>query len=109
MLHCSHESSLPVSRTMVTFCEGVPTARETVRVTLWVNGSLLGALGRDPVEISWVFRGKTSIGAESLLYIEVSAERKKSWVWISNIRMQVQASFMTFTGIGNEVNVTVWH
>lgn len=34
-LHWSHESSLPVSRTMVTFCGGVPTVRETVRVTLW--------------------------------------------------------------------------
>lgn len=33
-LQCSHESSLPVSRTMVTFCGGEPTVSDTVNVTL---------------------------------------------------------------------------
>lgn len=61
VLHFSHESSLPVSRTMVTFCGGVPTERDIVRVTLCLNGSLFGALGKDPNGISWVLRGKTSI------------------------------------------------
>lgn len=47
-LQWSHESSLPVSRTMVTGCGGVPTRRETDRVTLWRKGSLLVDLGPDP-------------------------------------------------------------
>jgi|EndMetStandDraft_3_1072993.scaffolds.fasta_scaffold1134313_2 hypothetical protein len=34
-LQWSQESSLPVSRTIVMFCRGVPAVRETVRVTLW--------------------------------------------------------------------------
>lgn len=76
MLHCSHESSLPVSRTMVTFCGGVPTERETVRVTLWVKGSLFEALGRDTVESSCVFRGKISIAAD-LLGLKLSAKQRK--------------------------------
>lgn len=59
---CSHESSLPVSSTIVTFCGGVPTERETVRVTLWVNGSLFG--DENPDEICWVFRGKINNGEE---------------------------------------------
>lgn len=60
-LQCSHDSSLPVSRTIVTFCGGEPTDKDTVKVTLWWNGSLFGDLGNDPVGISWVFKGKTSI------------------------------------------------
>lgn len=40
-LQWSQESSLPVSRTIVTFCGGVPTETVTVRVTLWLKGSLL--------------------------------------------------------------------
>lgn len=39
-LQWSQESSLPVSRTMVTFCGGEPTVSETVSVTLWWNESL---------------------------------------------------------------------
>lgn len=85
---------------MVTFCEGVPTARETVRVTLWVKGSLFGALGRDPVEISWVFRGKTRTAAEFLVYIVVLAKQKKTGAWISNEKVYRKrrkvASFMVF-------------
>lgn len=34
-LQCSHDSSLPVSRTIVTFCGGEPTDKDTVKVTLW--------------------------------------------------------------------------
>jgi hypothetical protein len=33
---------------MVTFCGGVPTASETVRLTLWWNRSLLGGRGTAP-------------------------------------------------------------
>jgi len=33
---------------MVTFCGGVPTASETVRLTLWWNRSLLGGRGSAP-------------------------------------------------------------
>lgn len=51
-LQRSHESSLPVSRTMVTCCGGEPTLRVTVRETLWWKESLLGDLGRDPVAIN---------------------------------------------------------
>lgn len=55
----SHESSLPVSRTKVAFCGGVPTERDTVKVTLWWKRSLLGALlGREEGGMAWVFRGK---------------------------------------------------
>lgn len=39
-LQRSQESSLPVSRTIVMFCGGVPMVREAVRVTLWWNKSL---------------------------------------------------------------------
>lgn len=34
-LQCSHESSLPVSSTMMTGCGGDPTVRVTVKETLW--------------------------------------------------------------------------
>ncbi|KAE8714822.1 hypothetical protein F3Y22_tig00110187pilonHSYRG00091 [Hibiscus syriacus] len=37
----AHDSSLPVSRIMVTFCGGEPTDKETVKVTLWWKPSLL--------------------------------------------------------------------
>lgn len=58
-LHCSQESSLPVSSTIVTCCGGDPTVSETVRETLWWKESLFGALGRDPDGINFVLRGKS--------------------------------------------------
>jgi hypothetical protein len=54
----SHESSLPVSRITVAFWGGVPTERETVKLTLWWNLSLFGALGKEEGGMDWVFRGK---------------------------------------------------
>jgi len=54
-LQWSHESSLPVSNTIVTGWAGVPTRRETVRVTLCRKGSLFvgrGPRGTDPVWIA---------------------------------------------------------
>lgn len=64
MLQCSQESSLPVSITMETFCGGVPTVRDTVRLTLWWKGSLFGDLGTDPEGITWVLSGRISIFGE---------------------------------------------
>lgn len=58
-LQWSQESSLPVSRTMVTFCGGEPTERETVKVTLWWKESLFEeGLGAGSV---WVFKGKNRV------------------------------------------------
>lgn len=42
-LQLSHESSLPVSSTIVAFCGGEPTEMVIVRVTLCWKESLLGA------------------------------------------------------------------
>lgn len=58
-LQWSHESSLPVSRTMVTLCGGVPTVSETVNVTLWRNKSLRGEANCEtrPCGSVWVLRG----------------------------------------------------
>lgn len=62
LLQWSHESSLPVSMTIVTFCGGVPTVRETVRLTLCRKGSLSGDRGTDSGGITWVLRGKIRAG-----------------------------------------------
>ncbi|GER28589.1 mannose-binding lectin superfamily protein [Striga asiatica] len=77
VLHWSHESSLPVSSTMVTFCGGVPTDRETVRVTLWVNWSLFG--------ISRVLRGRARVLLRGLRWVDFgtkkgSVDEKTGWV-----------------------------
>lgn len=49
-LQCSHESSLPVSRTMVTFCGGEPNVSETVKVTLcWKESLREEGFGSEPV------------------------------------------------------------
>lgn len=62
LLQWSHESSLPVSMTIVTFCGGVPTVSETVRLTLCRKGSLSGDLRTDPGGITWVLRGRIRAG-----------------------------------------------
>jgi hypothetical protein len=49
---------------METFCGGVPTVRETIRLTLWWKGSLFGDLGTDPEGITWVLSGRISIFGE---------------------------------------------
>ena len=70
-LQWSQESSLPVSRTMVTLCGGDPTVSETVKVTLCLKGSLReGGLGS-----VWVFRGnmRRDCGED---------ERDEALVWI---------------------------
>lgn len=72
MLQRSHESSLPVSRTMETSWGGVPTEREAVRETLWWKKSLLGGFGMDPDGIFWVLRGRI-MGFEE----EIEKERKR--------------------------------
>jgi hypothetical protein len=60
-LQWSQESSLPVSRTMVTLCGGEPTVSETVKVTLWRKESLFEGFGSDPPCGSvWVLRGNIS-------------------------------------------------
>lgn len=68
-LQWSHESSLPVSNTMVTGCGGVPTRRETERVTLWRKGSLLADLGPDPDGICWVLRANMTEAEEFELWV----------------------------------------
>lgn len=50
-----------MSMTIETFCGGVPTVRETVRVTLWRKGSLLGDLGTYIDGVNWVLRGNTRV------------------------------------------------
>ncbi|WVZ04711.1 hypothetical protein V8G54_018057 [Vigna mungo] len=67
LLQWSHESSLPVSMTMETFCGGVPTVMEIVRLTLWLNRSLLGGLGRYPDGITCDFSGKVRVLASHLV------------------------------------------
>jgi len=67
LLQWSQESSLPVSMTMETFCGGVPTVMEIVRLTLWLNRSLLGGLGRYPDGITCDFSGKASVLASHML------------------------------------------
>ena len=61
LLQWSQESSLPVSRTMVTFCGGEPTVSETVRDTLWWNESLFGGFGIDPDDIAWALIGNITV------------------------------------------------
>jgi len=56
-----------VSMTMDTFWGGVPTVMEIVRLTLWLNRSLLGGLGRYPDGITFDFSGKASILASHML------------------------------------------
>lgn len=63
-LHWSQESSLPVSRTMVTLCGGEPTVSETVKVTLCWKESLReeeeeGLVGTEtePCGSVWSFKG----------------------------------------------------
>lgn len=60
-LQWSHESSLPVSRTMVTLCGGEPTVSETVSVTLCWNESLREegiGMETEPCGCVCTFRGK---------------------------------------------------
>lgn len=73
-----------MSRTMVTFCGGAPTANETVSVTLWVKGSLLGHDGD-----FWVFKGRTRILAPLELGTENgAAERKNVGVSMATRRVE---------------------
>lgn len=60
-LQWSHESSLPVSRTMVTCCGGEPTDNRTVRDTLCWKESLFGGRGIEPGGICWALRGKITV------------------------------------------------
>ncbi|KAL9332531.1 hypothetical protein ACSQ67_002141 [Phaseolus vulgaris] len=76
----SHESSLPVSRTMVTLCGGVPTVSETVKVTLWWNESLREeGVGTEtnPCESVWDIRGnmRGPWGEEVVV-----------WIWIKTVK-----------------------
>ena len=57
MAQWSQESSLPVSRTMVTLCGGDPTVNVTVNVTLCRNESLL-LVGIEPLGVAWILSGK---------------------------------------------------
>ncbi|PON61003.1 LOW QUALITY PROTEIN: hypothetical protein TorRG33x02_283130 [Trema orientale] len=65
-LQWSQESSLPVSRTMVTVCGGDPTVNETVNVTLWRKESLLEGFGADPDcgGGAWSFNGRMRVLVE---------------------------------------------
>ncbi|PON45808.1 hypothetical protein PanWU01x14_255890 [Parasponia andersonii] len=65
-LQWSQESSLPVSRTMVTVCGGDPMVNETVNVTLWRKESLLEGFGADPDcgGGAWSFSGRMRVLVE---------------------------------------------
>ena len=66
-----------MSMTMETFCGGVPTVMETVRLTLWWKRSLLGGLGRYPVGITCDLSGKASTLAsvwQCLIWVMVIME-----------------------------------
>ena len=66
-----------MSMTMETFCGGVPTVIETVRLTLWWKRSLLGGLGRYPVGITCDLSGKASTLAsvwQCLIWVMVIME-----------------------------------
>ena len=74
-LQCSQESSLPVSRTMVTLCGGEPTVSVTVKVTLWWKEILLvgfSRFGAKPCGSVWVLRGNMSV---------FCVAQRETWVW----------------------------
>lgn len=83
-LQWSQESSLPVSRTMVTVCGGEPRVRETVKVTLWRKASSFEGFGGDPPCGSvWVLRGNISAFC-------IAAEREY-WGWFMMMKRLISS------------------
>lgn len=91
-LQRSHESSLPVSRTMETFCGGVPTERETVRETLWWKSSLLDGRERGSgAESFCVLSGKITASFSLILLVFVFLMLVEEEEMSSNENMRIEA------------------
>ena len=71
-LQCSQESSLPVSRTMVTLCGGEPTVSVTVKVTLWWKEILFEGFETNPCGGVWILSGNMSV---------FCVAQSEFWVW----------------------------
>ncbi len=71
-LQCSQESSLPVSRTMVTLCGGEPMVSVTVKVTLWWKEILFEGFETNPCGSVWILSGNMSV---------FCVAQSEFWVW----------------------------